>query len=102
MEAARSSETSVYIQRRCIPEDKTLHNHLCKNLKSYTEFNILMCLNGGTRSWLRHYATSRKVAGSISDEVIGFFNWPKPSSRTMALGSTQPVRKMSTRNLPEG
>jgi hypothetical protein len=26
------------------------------------------------RSLLRHYATSRKVAGSIPDEVIGFFN----------------------------
>jgi hypothetical protein len=25
------------------------------------------------RSWLRHYATSRKVTGSIPDEVIGFF-----------------------------
>jgi hypothetical protein len=25
------------------------------------------------RSWLRHYATSREVAGSITDEVIGFF-----------------------------
>jgi hypothetical protein len=23
--------------------------------------------------WLRHYATSRKVAGSVPDEVIGFF-----------------------------
>jgi hypothetical protein len=27
-----------------------------------------------TRGWLRHYATSRKVAGSIPDEVIEFFN----------------------------
>jgi hypothetical protein len=26
------------------------------------------------RSWLRHYATSRKVVGSIPDEIIGFFN----------------------------
>jgi hypothetical protein len=26
------------------------------------------------RSWLRHYARSRKVAGSIPDDVIGFFN----------------------------
>jgi hypothetical protein len=26
------------------------------------------------RSCLRHYATSRKAAGSIPDEVIGFFN----------------------------
>jgi hypothetical protein len=56
----------------------------------------------GTRwsSWLRHYPTSRKVAVSIPDEVIGFFNWLNPSSRTMALGSTQPLTEMSTRNLP--
>jgi len=26
------------------------------------------------RSWLRHCATSRKVAGSIPDGVIGFFH----------------------------
>jgi hypothetical protein len=26
------------------------------------------------RSWLRHYATSQKVAGSISDGVIGIFH----------------------------
>jgi hypothetical protein len=54
------------------------------------------------RSWLRHYATSRKVAVSIPDEIIGFFNWPNPSSRTMALGSTQPLIEMSTKNLPGG
>jgi hypothetical protein len=49
-----------------------------------------------------HYATSRKIVVSISDEVIGFFNWPNPSSRTMALGSTQPLTEMSTRNLHGG
>jgi hypothetical protein len=54
------------------------------------------------RSLLRHYATSRKFAGSIPDEVIGFFNWPNLSGRTMALGSTQPLTEMSTRNLPRG
>jgi hypothetical protein len=27
---------------------------------------------------------------------------PNPSSRTMALGSTQPITKMSTKNLPGG
>jgi hypothetical protein len=47
-------------------------------------------------SSLRHYATSRKVAGSIPDEVIGFFNWPDPTSRIKALGSTQPLTEMST------
>jgi hypothetical protein len=43
-----------------------------------------------------------KVARSIPDEVIGFFNSLNPSSRTMALGSTQPLTEMSTRNLPVG
>jgi hypothetical protein len=50
--------------------------------------------------WLRHYATSRKVAGLILAEVIDFFNWPNPSSRTMALGSIQPLAEMNTRRLP--
>jgi hypothetical protein len=31
-----------------------------------------------------------------------FFNLPNLSSRTMALGSTQPLTEMSTRTLPEG
>jgi hypothetical protein len=52
------------------------------------------------RSSLRHYATSRKVAGSNHDEVIVFFNLPNPSSRTMALGLTQSLTEMSTRNPP--
>jgi hypothetical protein len=47
-------------------------------------------------------ATSRKVVGSIPYDVIGFFNWPNPSSRTVALGSTQPVTDMSTMNLLVG
>jgi hypothetical protein len=46
----------------------------------------------------RHYATSQKVADSIPYEVAVYFNWPYPSSCTMALGSTQPLREMSTRN----
>jgi hypothetical protein len=53
------------------------------------------------RSLLRHYATSRKVAGSIPDEVV-FSNWPNPTSRIMALGSTQPLTEMNTRNIPGG
>jgi hypothetical protein len=38
------------------------------------------------RSWLRHCATSRKVAGSIPDSVIGIFHWHNLSGRTMNLG----------------
>jgi hypothetical protein len=37
----------------------------------------------------------------IPDEV-NVFNLPNPSSRTMALGSTQPLTEMSTRNFPGG
>jgi hypothetical protein len=37
----------------------------------------------------------------VPDEV-NFFNLPNPSSRTMALGSTQPLTKKSTRELPGG
>jgi hypothetical protein len=52
-----------------------------------------------TLSWLSYYATSLKVAGSIPDDVIEFFNWPNPSSRTMDLWSTKPLTEMSTKNL---
>jgi hypothetical protein len=35
-------------------------------------------------------------------DKVDFFNLPNPSGRTMALGSTQPLAKISTRNLPGG
>ena len=53
-------------------------------------------------SWLRDCATSRKVAGSISDGIIGIFRWHNPSGRTTALGLTQPLTEMSTRNISWG
>jgi hypothetical protein len=37
----------------------------------------------------------------VPDE-LDLFNLPNPSSRTMALGSTHPLTKMSTRNVPGG
>jgi hypothetical protein len=37
-----------------------------------------------------------------SPNKVDVFNLPNPSSRTMALGSTQPLTEMSTRNLPGG
>ena len=52
--------------------------------------------------WLRRCATIQTVPGSIPDGVTGFFNDIFHSDRTMALGSTQPLVKMSTRNIPAG
>ena len=55
-------------------------------------------LEGATRwlSWLRHCATSWKVAGLIPDGVIGGFHLLKTSGSAMALGSAQPLTEMST------
>ena len=41
-------------------------------------------------------------SGSIPGGVTGFFSDIFPSDRTMALGSTQPLLKMSTRTIAEG
>ena len=62
---------------------------------------LYVVCSGGTRwrSWLRHCPTSRKVAGSIPDYVIVIFQWHNPSGRAMALGLTQPLTEMSTRNI---
>jgi hypothetical protein len=63
---------------------------------------ILILLRVGGLSLLNIRAVQ---AGSspvrVSDEA-DFFNLPNPSSRTMALESTQPLTEMSTRNFPGG
>ena len=73
---------------------------LNKEHYSFTVYSLNLSKHGGTwwRSWLRHCAISRKVLGSIPDGVIGIFHWHNPSGRTVALGSTQPLTEMSTRN----
>jgi hypothetical protein len=43
-----------------------------------------------------------RIGGKVLIFVTGIFNLPNPPSRTMALGSTQPLTEMSTRNLPGG
>jgi hypothetical protein len=52
---------------------------------------LINYLGHAVAQWLRHCATNRKVAGSVPDGVIGIFHWHNPFSRTMALGSTQPL-----------
>ena len=96
------------ISNRPRPLPNSLRHHhisLCYTIYA-TEGVVKLTINyisvaGGTRwrSWLRHCATSRKVAGSIPDVVIGIFHWHNPSGRTMALGSTQPLTEKSTRNI---
>jgi len=40
-----------------------------------------------------------EASGSIPDGVIGIFHRHNTSGRTMALGLTQPLTEMSTRNI---
>jgi hypothetical protein len=42
----------------------------------------------------------RRSWGQFPIRSLDFFNLPNPSSRTIALGSTQPLTEISTRNLP--
>ena len=84
------------------------HEKYQAELHYYQSFSNIIALSVLTearcwwRSWLRHCATSRKVAGSIPDGVIGIYHGHNPSDRTMTLGSTQPLTEMSTRNISWG
>jgi hypothetical protein len=69
---------------------------LCLRFKKRT------CYAGGTCSSVDGWGTMLQAGRSpvrVPDEV-DFFKLPNPSSCTMALGSTQPLTEMSTRNLP--
>jgi hypothetical protein len=63
------------------PEGRGFDSRCCHWLCFCVFFFFSGCVyvlggGGGTRwcSWLRHCATSRKVAGSIPDGVIGIFH----------------------------
>jgi hypothetical protein len=97
----------------CFPATEPLSQHSHYTNRANTHYSgpclsvvslwlLLQCSGtpqAGARGSVRY---KTKVVGSIADEVIGFFNLPNPSSRNMALGSTQPLTYMSTWNLPGG
>ena len=99
----------MHVQMLEIPQNMELGGHLHdisrtaikkkeRSMKRISKISVeLLYIRGSTlwRSWLRHCATSRKVAGSISNGVIGIFYWHNPSGRTMAKGFTQPLTEMS-------
>jgi hypothetical protein len=66
----------------CIPRlASTLYRfrHSYNTERKYITINFVslsLAFRGTCQStWLRHYATSRKVAGSIPDEIIGIFQF---------------------------
>jgi hypothetical protein len=63
IEATYSCETSVLLQRttrRCIPEDRTVHNHHCENL-ILTDLHELSSLSFSCILWHTTYDKSIKI-----------------------------------------
>jgi hypothetical protein len=93
----------IHIQRAQDANTNACRTSCCPVLtKIKIYIQILVASGTRLRSWLRHYATRWKIAGSIPYKVTGFFNLPNPSSRNLPLGSIQPLTETSTRNLPRG
>jgi hypothetical protein len=63
------------------------------SIYSSVQFVKLPCING---------ARGFVLSWGLNQDINGFFISPNPSSSTMALGLTQPLTEMSTRNLPGG
>jgi hypothetical protein len=80
------------IMKGCNLQTSTLYITICTKFYRATRWH----------NWLRHCAASWKVTGSIPGGVIGIFQWHSPYGRTMALGLTQPLTEMSTRNVSLG
>jgi hypothetical protein len=55
------------------PTDSVFEMHQVFRFSLDVLFGIFLTPTNILRSWLRHCATSRKVAGSISDGAIGIF-----------------------------
>ena len=98
---SREHEDSTILtsQRNLVPPSLVQKISSILNMKNATSLVMFMMVPLYQTSW---YPTSRKVAGSIPDGVIGIFHWRNPSGHTMALGSTQPLTEMSTRNISWG
>jgi hypothetical protein len=69
---------------------------VCKYVCMYVNIHVGHVL----AYFFSHCTTSQKVACSIPDGVSGIFNRYNPSGRTMALGLTQSLTQINTRNIP--
>jgi hypothetical protein len=85
MEAICSSKTSVETRRttrRIIPEDVTLQNHCCKNLKSYKFFYYCVCIRYRGDVSTEPLPSNNRVIFTelLSSNDKGMFTEPLPSN----------------------
>jgi hypothetical protein len=102
-----------FVRSVCPPAHPSARNHAAPNGRIFNEiwyFNVFRKPVKKNQVWLiseknneyftwRHCVTSRKVAGSIPDGVIGIFYWHNSAGRTMALWLTQSLREMGISNI---
>jgi hypothetical protein len=80
-----SSETSVDFQRvtrRYIPQDRTLHNHRCENLESYTKNKLL--LNICSLSSWNYFFLNQILERHESENCITTIHCCSPSLQMMS------------------
>jgi hypothetical protein len=91
----------------------SVHPCVCMKSLVFEAFNLSMKLNiilylktlwvrGSVVVWGTMLQAGRSRARFPMRALDSFLNWPNPSSRTMALGSTKPLTVMSTRIIPGG
>ena len=90
----KQGEPSVKADGIRFESSGVIQNSLCVIL-----FRSYLIIIGTYGNSVGYCAISRKVAGSILDGVIEIIS---PFGRTMILGSTHPLREMSTRNISWG
>ena len=75
MESIGRPETSeTNYNQRCVTSQKSEGIYVKIHQMVGVFGGVLYCGGPRWRSWLRHCATSQKVAGSIPDGVIGIFH----------------------------
>jgi hypothetical protein len=83
--------------KNVLNETITIVNQTCHSKLRFKPTNLIpLCyMLVYSRVWLVSFdfRWTYTFTGSILDKIIAFFNWPNPSSCTMALGSTQPLNR---------
>jgi hypothetical protein len=84
-----------------IPHHRVPRIYKCWRL-SFILFLTLICagVRGSIVGWGTMLQTGRSRVQFPMRWI--FFTWPNPSSRTMALGSAQPLTEISTKKIPGG
>jgi hypothetical protein len=78
-----------------------LHILTCKSIATqFLRAPYRLWVRGSVDGWGTMLQAGR--SRGLESRWGGFFNLPNPSSLTVALGSTQPLVEMSTRNIPGG